>query len=339
MREKAKRFLQKIRAFDPLGNEPGVLLVIAAVFLLIPLFVRSKTILNTLTLTMLYVVLTSSLNVVNGYSGQFNVGQAGFYCVGAYTAAILSTRFGWSFWALLPVSGLAAAAVSLVLSGPTAKLKGMYFTIITLGFCEIIRLVCKNWNSLTNGARGIAGVPAPDFFGIKYTRSLFFYYVIFAVMCLCVLCIYRVIRSRVGRAWLSIREDESAALSLGIRVSRYKMLNFAFSAFWAGVCGCFYAFFLRFVSPDSFSLDESFNILAMNVIGGQGTLLGPVVGAILINLITEFFRFALQYRMLIYSALIIAMMWLRPQGLIGAINTGAAARGRQKAAGKQEAGK
>lgn len=308
---------QKVSAFLG-GMETKLIAVIMIVLFFIPIFVTSKVIINTFTLILLYVVLVSSLNVVNGYSGQFNVGQAGFYCIGAYTAAILSTRCGWSFWVLLPVSGLMAAACSLLLSIPTAKLKGMYFTIVTLGFSEIVRQLCLNWNSLTRGPRGIAGIKSPKFFGIDYTRSTFFYYVIFFIAVIMIFCTSRILKSRVGRAWRAIREDSAAASSLGVETARYKMINLAYSAFWAGVAGCVYTFFQRFVSPDIFSLDESFNILTMSIIGGQGTLLGPVVGALVVNLLTELFRSALQYRMLIYSALIIVMMWIRPQGLVGA---------------------
>lgn len=317
MREK----LQSVR-FDLLRHENKLVAAVMGVLFFLPLVVSSKVTINTFTLILLYVLLVSSLNVVNGYSGQFNVGQAGFYCVGAYTAAILATRFQISFWLLLPISGLAAALVSLLLSAPTAKLKGMYFTIVTLGFSEIVRQLCLNWTGLTRGPRGISGIPAPEFFGLEYPRSTFFYYVVFALAVIMLFCTKRVLSSRVGRAWRSIREDDAAAASLGVETAKYKIINFAYSAFWAGVAGCVYVFFQRFVSPDSFTLDESFNILAMNIIGGQGTLLGPIVGALAVNLLTELFRSALQYRMLIYSALIIVMMWLRPQGLVGAINRG-----------------
>ena len=338
MKEKIKN-LRGVR-FDLLRHENKVIVAIMAVLFLLPLVISSKVTINTLTLILLYILLVSSLNVVNGYSSQFNVGQAGFYCVGAYTAAILSTRFGISFWLLLPISGLMAALVSLLLSAPTAKLKGMYFTIVTLGFSEIVRQLCLNWTDLTQGPRGISGIPSPEFFGIDYPRSTFFYYVVFALAAIMIFCTNRVLASRVGRAWRSIREDDAAAASLGVETARYKMLNLAYSAFWAGVAGCVYVFFQRFVSPDTFTLDESFNILAMNIIGGQGTLLGPIVGALAANIITEIFRSALQYRMLIYSALFIVMMWLRPQGLVGAINRGGGGRtARRESKKTSDAGK
>ena len=301
-------------------NENAVIVALIALLALIPILVTSKVLINVFILILLYMLLAGSLNVVNGYSGQFNVGQAGFYCIGAYTAAILATRYGIDFWLLLPASGLMAAAVSLLLSIPTAKLKGMYFTIVTLGFSEIVRQLCLNWSSLTRGPRGISGIPAPFFFGIKYVRGTFFFYVLLVLVAIMLFCTHRILKSRVGRGWMAIREDDAAAASLGVEVARCRVINLAYSAFWAGVAGCVYVFFQRFVSPESFSLEESFNILAINVIGGQGTLLGPMVGALVINALTELFRSALQYRMLLYSGLIIVMMWLRPQGLVGAIN-------------------
>jgi branched-chain amino acid transport system permease protein len=316
--ESIKKIIRKAaRLFK---NENRLIICIMGVLFIIPLVISSKVIVNIFIMILFYILLVESLNVVNGYSGQFNVGQAGFYCVGAYTAAILATRFGISFWLLIPASGLMAAFVSLFLSIPTAKLRGMYFTIVTLGFSEIVRQLTLNWSSLTRGPRGIANIPAPKFFGLPYTRSTFFFYVLFAMVALMLFCTKRLLKSRLGRGWLAIREDDAAAASLGVEVVRYKMINFAYSAFWAGVAGCIYVFFQRFVSPDSFTLDESFNILAMNVIGGQGTLLGPIIGALVVNGITELFRSALQYRILIYSAIIILMMWLRPQGLVGAVN-------------------
>lgn len=308
-----------MKSLSKYARRHGEILTISmllVVFAIVPL-ILGKVATNFFTLMLLYFILVQSLNVINGYSGQFNVGQAGFYCVGAYTCAILTTNLGLSFWLVLPFSGLFTALISLLLSLPTVKLKGMYFTIVTLGFSEIIRQVALNWNSLTRGPRGISNIPAPSFFGISSSRSHFFFYLIWMIVVIMLFCTKRLLASRIGRSWLAIREDEQAAASLGIEVVYYKVLNIAYSAFWAGIAGCVYASFQRFVSPESFSLDESFNILAMNVLGGQGTLLGPLVGSLMVNGITEIFRSALQYRMLIYSILIIGMMWLRPQGLIG----------------------
>lgn len=330
-----KQLINKLKNINLIKNENKIIMIIMGVLFFVPILIKNKVIINVVILIELYILLVSSLNVINGYSGQFSVGQAAFYCVGAYTAGILSTTYGLSFWLILPISGIVAAISSLLLSIPTAKLRGNYFTIVTLGMCEVVRLVCVNWKSLTRGPKGISGIPSPVFFGIKYQRNIFFFYVLFVLCCLVIFLTSRILKSRVGRAWLSIRENQDAASSLGIDAAKYKTLNLAYSAFWAGVAGCIYAYYQRFIAPEIFSIDESFNIMTMNVIGGQGTLLGPIVGAIVIKLITEAFRSALQYRMLIYSALIIVMMWVRPQGLAGAINRDASVKKKNEKEKKQ----
>lgn len=274
----------------------------------------------------MYMILAGSLNVINGYSGQFCIGHAGFYCIGAYTEAILATKLGLSFWIALPLGGLMAALIGLLVATPTLKLRGTYLAIVTLGFSEIIRLVALNWEGLTGGPIGIKGIPAPVFFGIKLSRSVQYYYIFFALAALFFFTTYRVINSRIGRAWLSIREDELAARSLGVETRFYKAVNFMYGAFWAGIAGAAFSPYFKFISSDMFTLDEGFNILSMVIIGGQGTLLGPVVGSIIVNFLTEFLRPISQFRLVVYALLIIAMMWLRPQGLVGASNSILAAR-------------
>ncbi len=263
-----------------------------------------------------YIILASSLNIINGYSGQFNIGHAGFVLIGAYTLAILA-QFGISVWLLYIVAGVVAALVGFLVSLPTLRLRGIYLALVTLGFSEIIRLVALNWTSLTGGPMGIKGIPTPWFFGLRASDPHNYYYIALIFVVLCLFSSYRVIHSRVGRAWLSIREDDHAARSLGVNIRQYKSINFMFGAFWAGVGGALMAPFYTFIDSTMFSIDEGFNILSMVIIGGQGTLIGPVVGSVVVNLITEIFRFANDARLLVYAILIIVMMWLRPQGLAG----------------------
>jgi branched-chain amino acid transport system permease protein len=237
--------------------------------------------------------------------------------VGAYTAAILSTRYHFSFWLLLPLSGLMAAAVSMLLGVPTLRLKGVFFTITTLGFSEIIRMTVLNWESLTRGTMGIPGIPYPVLFGMKLKSNAEFYWIILGIAVVAYISIYLLINSRIGRAWIAIREDEAAARSMGVETYKYKLMNLAISAFWAGVVGCFYAFFSAYVSADSFKLDESFSMVAMLLVGGQGTMLGPAVGAIVLTVLPEVFRSLVEYRLVIFGAAIVIMILLRPQGIVG----------------------
>lgn len=289
-------------------------LIVAALF---PKFAGSNYILRVGILAMINIALVGSLNLVNGYIGQFNLSHVGFYCVGAYTAAILSTRYHFSFWLLLPLSGLMAAAVSMLLGVPTLRLKGVFFTITTLGFSEIIRMTVLNWESLTRGTMGIPGIPYPVLFGMKLKSNAEFYWIILGIAIIAYISIYLLINSRIGRAWIAIREDEAAARSMGVETYKYKLMNLAISAFWAGVVGCFYAFFSAYVSADSFKLDESFSMVAMLLVGGQGTMLGPAVGAIVLTVLPEVFRSLVEYRLVIFGAAIVIMILLRPQGIVG----------------------
>ncbi len=321
----------------PKGIKILLALLLGAGLIALPIVYPKSYVMGVMCRILMYMILAGSLNVINGYSGQFNIGHAGFFCIGAYTEAILATRLGMSFWIALPLGGLMAAAIGLLVAMPTLKLRGTYLAIVTLGFSEIIRLVALNWEGLTGGPVGIKGIPAPLFFGFKVSRSIHYYYIFLGLVVLFFFTTYRVVNSRVGRAWLSIREDELAARSLGVETRFYKATNFMYGAFWAGIAGAAFAPYFKFISSDIFSLDEGFNILSMVIIGGQGTLLGPAVGSVIVNFLTEFLRPISQYRLVVYALLIILMMWLRPQGLVGASNSilagGVVKLGRRKAQG------
>lgn len=309
------------------------LMLLPAILALAPQFVTKTYIMGILCRILLYITLAGSLNVINGYSGQTCIGHAGFFCIGAYFEAILATRYGVSFWVLVPAAGVFTAMAGLLIALPTLKMTGIYLAIVTLGFSEITRLTVLNWESLTGGPLGIKGIPVPRLFALSFRNSRNYYYLFLVTALLFLFVTERVVRSRVGRAWMSIREDQAAARALGVEVSWYKALNFMYGAFWAGVAGAVYAPYVRFIDSTFFTLDEGFNILSMVIIGGQGTLSGPVVGSVIVNLLTELLRPIGQWRMVAYGILIIVMMWWRPQGLAGAsdsILAGREIRRRQK---------
>ena len=297
------------------------LLAIFVVLCALPFVVKKALYLRYACSIMMYATLAGSLNAINGYSGQTCLGQAGFFAIGAYTCAILSTRFGVNFWLLLPICGIAAAVVGLIVSLPTLKLQGIYLSIVTLGASEIIRIIAQTWTPVTGGAMGIKGIPYPWLFGWDTFRPKYYYYIFLLIGVLFLFCTSRILKSRVGRAWISIREDQVAAKSLGVRTSRYKSLNFVYGAFWAGVVGCAYAPFVNFIESSQFTTDKGFDVLAMIVIGGQGTLIGPIIGSAIVTILTESLRFLESWRYVIYAMIIIAMMWLRPQGIAGASNS------------------
>ncbi|MCD2492004.1 branched-chain amino acid ABC transporter permease [Lacrimispora sp. NSJ-141] len=294
------------------------LAVIVVLLLILPFLGFKKSTIRIMCRILMYCTLAGSLNMINGYSGQTCIGQAGFFCIGAYTMAILSTRFGISFWILLPLGGIMAMLVGLIVSIPTLRLKGIYLSIITMGASEVIRIVALNWESLTGGSFGIKDIPRPSAGGFLVDSPMKFYYLFLILAVIFLFISSRVIRSRAGRAWMSIREDELAAKALSVQTSYYKASNFMYGAFWAGICGAAYAPYLQYIDSTVFSLDEGFNILSMVIIGGQGTLAGPIVGSALVNFLTEILRPVGTWRFVTYALLIIIMMWLRPQGLVGA---------------------
>ena len=315
----------------------AIMLIIIGLLCIIPFFTNRSYVLGVLCRILLYTILAGSLNTINGYSGQFCLGIAGFFCVGAYSEAILATAAKMNFWIILPIAGLITAFIGLLVALPTLKMQGIYLAIVTLGFSEIARLVALNWTSLTGGPMGIKGIPVPVIFGfaIRSTRHFYYFYLVVAIIF--VLVTSRVIRSRIGRAWMSIREDELAAKSLGVYTSHYKALNFMYGAFWAGIAGAIYAPYVRFIDSTYFTLDEGWNILSMMIIGGQGTLIGPIVGSVIVNYLTELLRPIGQWRLVAYALLIIVMMWWRPQGLAGASNSIVAVKGDTKLRKKQPA--
>lgn len=295
-----------------------VMLIALIALIILPFAVKQALILRYICTIMMYATLAGSLNVINGYSGQTCLGQAGFFAIGAYTCAVLTKTFGLNFWLVLPLAGIFAALVGLLVSLPTLKLSGVYLSIVTLGASEIIRIIAQTWTPVTGGALGIKQIPYPDFFGLEMFKPKYYYFIFLIIGIAFLLITNRVLKSRIGRAWMAIREDQVAAKSLGVETSHNKCTNFMYGAFWAGIIGAAYAPFVNYIESSQFSTDTGFNVLAMIVIGGQGTLLGPILGSAIVTILTESLRFLENWRYVIYAIIIIFMMWVRPQGLIGA---------------------
>lgn len=251
------------------------------------------------------IILTSSLNLINGYTGQFSIGHAGFMAVGAYTSALISIYLGWPFLLALLVAAVFAAVVGVAIGLPTLRLRGDYLAIATLGFGEIVRVLILNL-PFTGGPRGLPGIPP---------KTTFFWVEAFVVLTLIV--IRNIKHSSHGRALVSIREDEVASEAMGIDTTKYKVLAFAIGAGFAGLAGGLFAHFQMFIDPKSFSFLKSIEILVMLVLGGMGSLTGSVVAATVLTVLPEALRGAAQYRMVVYSALLVLLMPIRPQGLFG----------------------
>jgi branched-chain amino acid transport system permease protein len=289
----------------------------ALFFATLPLYLNNPYVLRIFIHIGIYALLTSSLNIVNGYTGLFSVGHAAFYGVGAYASTILCIRLGLSFWLGLPFGAFAAGVAGYVIAKPTLRLRGVFLTLTTMGFNMIIMLIFLNWDSLTGGSLGIMGIPMPVFFNMKFLQPLPYYYLIIIINFIVIIFLYRLMRSRFGLTLKAIREDERAAACNGINVARWKNTAFVLAAVLAGLAGAFYAHYIRYISPEAFNFTESFIIVTMLAFGGPGNILGPVVGAFILVGVTEAFRVFADYRMVFYGTLLILMMLVRPQGLLG----------------------
>jgi branched-chain amino acid transport system permease protein len=290
--------------------------------LCVPLVVRSPYVLHVAILASLYVVLTLSLNLITGFCGQFSLGHAGFYGVGAYTAALLAVNYASPFLLNLAAAALAAGFLGFLIGLPTLRLGGIYLAMATLGFGEIIYLVLLNWLALTRGPLGIPAIPGPAILGVDLGTPARQYYLALGLALLATVIVTRLVNSRFGEAIQAIREDEIAAEAMGIPSTRLKVLTFSISAAIAGVAGGFFAHYTSFVSPGSFTLVESILVLSILVFGGMGSVEGSIAGAVLLTVAPEVFRFLAEYRMVIYGALLLGLIVFRPQGLLGGIHLG-----------------
>ena len=304
--------------------------------LLVPvIFYNQRYILDLAILVLTYVMLGWGLNVVVGLAGLLDLGYVAFYAVGAYSYALLATNFGLSFWVCLPLAGFLASLWGVMLGFPVLRLRGDYLAIVTLAFGEIIRLVITNWQSLTGGPNGVSGIPRPTLFGIPLTagddglaarlgieydptqRIIFLFYVILALALLTNWVTIRLRRLPIGRAWEALREDEVACRALGINTTTTKLTAFATGALFGGFAGAFFATRQGFISPESFTFQESALVLAIVVLGGMGSQLGVALAALTMIGGFELFRGLEQYRMLVFGmAMVLLMIW-RPRGLIG----------------------
>lgn len=298
-----------------LVNSPKIVILLA--LLSIPELVTNLYVLQVMTFVGIYVILALSLNLLNGYLGLLSIGHAAFYGLGAYASAKLVMELKLPFLISMLGAGAVAGAFGYLIAKPTLRLSGIYMTLATLGFNIVLFLILQNWMSFTNGPLGIMDIPPPVIFGLVVQSRKGYYYFMLVLAVLTVWSMRRLIDSRFGRALVAIRENELAAEATGVFTTRYKVQGFVLAAFYAGIAGSFYAHFVKFISPDSFYINESFILLAMLALGGQGNLAGPIVGAAALVVIPELFRFLQEYRMFVYGGILIVMMLFRRQGILG----------------------
>lgn len=273
---------------------------------------------DVLTQVGIYATLALGLNIVVGLAGLLNLGFIAFYAVGAYAYGLLATRLDLSFWQVLPLGGVLAAVLGVLLGFPALRLRGDYLAIVTLGFGEMIRIVLNNWDGVTGGPNGIIGIARPSLFGFAFSHPIHYYYLILAVVLLTIFAVGRLNQSRLGRAWTAMRDDEVAAEAMGIDLVKTKLLAFGLGATWAGLAGVFFASKMTFISPESFTFFESVLVLCMVVLGGMGSVPGVILGAAMLLILPEMMRQFALYRMLVFGAAMVGMMVMRPKGLLTA---------------------
>jgi len=308
-------------SFLPRGRSlklhPAAAAAAAVAAALLPLAIGSDYLLQVLAGAWIMALFALSLSLVGGMGGVISLGQAGLMAIGAYASALLSVGARWAFLPSFLASALLAAAIGTLLATPALRLKGHYVAIATLGIGEIVDQAILNWDSLTRGALGIAGIPAPRILGLDFSSVRGFYYLGLAALALGALAFAAVGASPLGRTIRAIREDEVAAASVGIDVRRYKALTFGLSALLAGAAGSLTAYLYTYISYETFGSGLSILGIAMAILGGFGNLWGAILGALVLSGLPELLRFAAEYRSLVYGLALIAVLRFRPRGILG----------------------
>lgn len=305
-----------------------VWLALFLVFLLIFPFLVNEYVLYIANLIGIAIIGAHGLNLLTGFTGQISLGHAAFIGVGAYTSAILITRVGIPFWWTVPMAGIMSAFVGVIIGIPSLRIKGLYLAIATIAAQFIFEYVFMTWESMTRGIRGI-NVPSPELFGFRFDTERKFYFITLFFVVVGTLYARNLIRTRVGRAFIAIRDRDLAAELMGINLFRYKLTSFAISSFYAGVAGSLWVSFMNIVTPEHFPLSLSIEYLAMVIVGGLGSVLGSIYGAIFMVLVPEILKFGTDFikdipafqhifaplREVVFGALIVFFLIFEPRGL------------------------
>lgn len=268
----------------------------------------------------IYTIAVTGLDLLFGYTGQVSFGQAGFYAIGAYTSALLSKNVGLPAILTIFAGAILATVFGVIIAFPASKLVKHFLSLLTIAFGLMVYTFVNSCSALTGGPSGITGIPKISIFGFGLSNYQSFFWLAAVLMILALVIKKNIINSRVGRAFIAVRENPHAAAGMGINVAKYKIMAFAISAFAAGLAGALYAHMTRFISPDSFTKDQSNMFMTMLLFGGISTITGPVIGAAAITVMTELLQQFAAYQTLIYAALILIVLFLLPNGTVGLVS-------------------
>jgi branched-chain amino acid transport system permease protein len=299
-------------------NKQFLIIAIALLlFYLAPLIITNQYYIRILANLAIWTILGTSLEIISGACGQLSLGHAAFFGLGGYFSAIISLKLGLPYWIVLPSSGIFAALFGILVGIPSLRFRGPYLVLVTIAFNYIAHTVFLNWKAMTGGYEGMTQIPSPSFIGVTFAKPNEFIYIAVTVTFFLLLIYYRIYSSPTGRAWLSIRESESASEACGISVAKYKLLAFGISTFYAGIAGSLFVHLNKHVSPEPFNFDASIKILALLIIGGMNNLFGGFAGAVIFTAAHEALAVFPQFENLLFGILLIIMLKFFPEGIVG----------------------
>jgi len=315
---------------------PAMKVVLLAFALIFPLIAGSEYQIYVMALAFIWAIAVYGLNIITGFCGQLNLAHGGFFAIGAYVVAILTVDHGWAFWPAFIASGVFSAVFGFLVGIVSLRLKEHYFAIFTLCVGFIIYLLLDKWEALTHGSLGIINIAPPEGFGlIDFTRTIPFYYLVLFFLVLAIVLVSRISSSLVGRTFLAIRISDDLAQSLGINLMRNKVLAFVLSTVYAGLAGGLYAGVVRFIGPAEAEVVHTFDIITYLLVGGIGTLMGPLVGTMMITWLTQAVQSFEEYRMIVFGPLLVLLVIFMPKGVVGTFLTWRGRRLASKAPAKE----
>lgn len=302
---------------------PAVAVLVAVAM---PLFIENRYIYHLLIMACIWGIAATAMNLIMGFAGQVNLAHGAFFGIGAYATGLLTLKLGFPFWGALPFACVIAALFGLLVGMPALRTKGSYFAIGTLCFGVIVTVIIDRWDTLTEGQRGLLGIPTPEAIPLPFGLTITFehnmvatYYLLLVFLVLTVLAVHRIVDSLSGRTFKAVRENEDLSAAIGISPFRTKLIAFVASTFFAGLSGALYASYIGFLSPEISDFHVTFEVLIYTMIGGIGTMAGPIIGSIILPVISETLHALAAYRMVAYGILLVVVMIFAPSGIAGGL--------------------
>lgn len=295
----------------------ALLIALALVF---PYMVSNTYFLSVMTQSYIFAIAALGLNLITGYTGQFNLAHGGFMAIGAYAVGLLTTDYQWGFWTAFVAAGAICGVVGYLVGVLSLRMTGHVFSIFTLCVGYIIYLLIEKWEDVTHGAVGVMGIPAPTGFGgLEFDSAKGQYYLVLVFLIVGAYVMHRIVHSLLGRSFVAVRNSEALAEALGIPLARTKRLAFVLSVIYAGLAGGLYAGVVRFLGPDLAATHHTFELVMFMLVGGIGTILGPILGSILVPWLTQSLQFLQDYRMVVFGPVLILLLIFVPNGIVGTI--------------------